>query len=53
MICLKVLSSSAEDNEKNASIEEGLTACVEAKVRRIKLGLVMCTDNMVFSVHDL
>ncbi|KAL7399110.1 hypothetical protein ABVT39_020374 [Epinephelus coioides] len=29
-----VLSSSAEDNEKNASIEEGLTACDEAKARR-------------------
>ncbi|XP_051250934.1 uncharacterized protein LOC127372034 isoform X2 [Dicentrarchus labrax] len=26
-----VLSTSAEDNEKNASIEEGLTACIEAK----------------------
>ncbi len=47
MICLQVLSSFAEDNEKNASIEEGLTACVEAKVRSIKLGLMMCTDSIV------
>ena len=39
MICLQVLFSYAEDNENNASIEEGLTACVEAKVRSIKLGL--------------
>ena len=39
MICLQVLFSYAEDNEKNASIEEGLTACVEAKVRSIKLCL--------------
>uniref|UniRef100_A0A8P4K5F0 Ig-like domain-containing protein n=1 Tax=Dicentrarchus labrax TaxID=13489 RepID=A0A8P4K5F0_DICLA len=32
---------------KNASIEEGLTACVEAKVRCINLGLVMCTGSIV------
>ena len=47
MICLQVLSYSAEDNEKNASIEEGLTACVEDKVRCINLGLVMCIYSIV------
>lgn len=46
MISLKVLSSSAEHNEKNASIEDGLAAFVEAQVRSFKLGLVMSTDSI-------
>lgn len=46
MISLKVLSSSAEDKEKNVSIEDSLAAFVEAKVRSVKLGLVMSTDSI-------
>lgn len=46
MVSLKVLSFSAEDNEKNASIEDSLAAFVEAKVRSFKLGLVMSTDSI-------
>ena len=35
MICLQVLPPYSEGNDKSTSTEEGLTACVEAKVRSI------------------
>lgn len=52
MISLKVLSSSAEDEEKNASIEDSLVAFFEAKVRSVKLGLVMTTDSIAIFLKD-